>query len=192
MLSKLTSPYPAPRPDRGALLSGLFMGGFVALFLLYFRPFGLAHGPYQGAPERVAFFGLITFASFLILELLLPLLVPAWFKDKDWKVWHRIVYYLVLIWLIASLNGLYINYVQGLSFSWRNYGQIMTQTMTLGVLPVTMIVLYRYNEKMVFYLKEAAVMEKTSRLRNEKQPLKEDVVGTVVRAESFTSKLHVI
>ena len=40
----------------------------------------------------------------------------------------------------------------------------MTQTLTLGILPVTMIVLYRYNEKMVFYLKEAAVMEKISRL----------------------------
>jgi len=155
MLAKLTSPYPAPRPDRGALLSALFMGGFVTLFLLYFRPFGLASGPYEGAPEKVAFFGLLTFIAFLVLEVLLPLMVPGWFKDKDWKVWHRIVYYLVLIWMIASLNGLYINYVQSLSFSWRNYGEIMSQTLMLGV----------------FYLKEAAVMEKSSRLRSAEQAM---------------------
>jgi hypothetical protein len=165
MLSKLISPYPAPRPDRTAVLSGLFMGLFVGLFLLYFLPFGLGKGPFAHATVRVAFFGLITLASFLVLEVLLPLLVPPWFKDQDWKVWHRIGYYLVLLWLIATLNGLYINYLSGMDFNWQNYGSIIGQTMALGMLPVTMIVMYRYNEKMVFYLKEAAEMERTSRLR---------------------------
>ncbi len=142
------------------------MGGFVGLFLLYFQPFGLEGGIYRDAPEKVAFFGLITLIAFLVLEVLLPLLAPSWFKDKNWKVWHRIAYYLALIWLIASLNGLYINYLQDLDLSWRNYGTIMSQTLALGALPVTMIVLYRYNEKMVFYLKEAAVMEKNAHLRS--------------------------
>ena len=145
------------------------MGGFVGLFLLYFRPFGLAGGPYADAPEKVAFFGLITFIAFLVLEVLVPLLVPGWFQDRNWKVWHRVVYYLVLVWLIATLNGIYINYTLGLNFSWSNYGLIMTQTMSLAVLPVTMIVLYRYNEKMVYYLKEAATLEKSNRPRSPEQ-----------------------
>jgi len=155
MQFRLSSPYPAPRPDRTALLSSLFMGGFVALFLLYFRPYGLNSGPYADAPERVAFFGFLTFLSYMILEMMLPLLAPRWFDDRHWKVWHRIAYYLLLMWLIASLNGLYINYLQQLSFSWGNYGRIIVQTLALGVLPITMIVLFRFNQKSVFYLKQA-------------------------------------
>jgi hypothetical protein len=166
MFSKLTSPYPAPRPDRTAVLSGLFMGLFVGLFLLYFRPFDLGSGFFGEVPVRIVFFGVITLFAYWFMEVLLPLVFPRWFNDQNWKVWHRIAYYLLILWLIASLNGLYTNYIQGLSFSWRNYGLIMTQTLTLGVLPITMIVLYRYNEKMVFYLKEAAVMEKASHLRS--------------------------
>jgi len=57
--------------------------------------------------------------------------------------------------LVATLNGLYINYMQQLAFSWSNYGRIIVQTLALGVLPVTMIVLFRFNQKSVFYLKQA-------------------------------------
>ncbi len=149
MFSKLTSPYPAPRPDRTAVLSGLFMGLFVGLFLLYFRPFDLGSGFFGEVPVRIVFFGVITLFAYWFMEVLLPLVFPRWFNDQNWKVWHRIAYYLLILWLIASLNGLYTNYIQGLSFSWRNYGLIMTQTLTLGVLPITKIVLYRYNRSLI-------------------------------------------
>lgn len=164
MITKLSAPYPAPKPDQTAAIAGLFMGGFVAIFLLYFRPFGLEKSPYEGAPEKILFFGVITLLCFWFLEILLPILLPGWFNDRKWRVWHRIVYYLLLLWLIASMNGLYINYINELSFNWGNYGTILIQTTALGILPVTMIVLYRYNEKMVYYLQQAAQVERTSRL----------------------------
>lgn len=81
--------------------------------------------------------------------------MPYWFQDRNWRVWHRILYYLFLLWLIATANGMYINWLYGLSFSWANYASIMVQTLALGVLPVTMIVLFRFNQKSVFYLKQA-------------------------------------
>jgi hypothetical protein len=140
------------------------MAGFVTVFLLYFRPFGLERSPYEGAPEKIVFFGVITLLCFWFLEILLPILLPAWFNDRKWRVGHRIAYYLLLLWLIASMNGLYINYINDLSFKWGNYGTILIQTVALGILPVTMIVLYRYNEKMAYYLQQAAEVERASRL----------------------------
>lgn len=158
----LSSPYPAPRPGRPALVAGLFMGLFVACFLLYFRPFGMRYGAYADAPIWIALFGLITFVCFLVVEVFLPMLMPLWFQDRNWRVWHRILYYLFLLWLIATANGLYINWLYGLTFSWANYALIMTQTLALGVLPVTMIVLFRFNQKSVFYLKQAAEFRQKS------------------------------
>lgn len=160
----LTSPYPAPYASRGSLLAGIFIGIFVGGFLLYFRPFGLSGGIYRDAPEKIALFGGISFISYFALEWLLPLLFPSFFRDRDWLVWHRIVYYLLLLLIIATLNGLTINYFQQLDFSWSNYGNIIRQTLVVGILPITMIVLYQYNRKLRQNLQEAAEIRKASGL----------------------------
>jgi len=193
MLAKLNAPYPAPRPDRAAAMASLFMAGFVTVFLLYFQPFGLEGAPYYGAIGKIGFFGLITLVCFLFLEVLFPLLVPTWFNDRQWKVWHRIAYYLFLLWLIASMNGLYVNYIGDLGFKWKNYGTILTQTLALGILPVTIIVLYRYNEKMAFYLQQAAEVERASRLMPKAgSPAPEDVSSEVfLAAEAYGNYVKV-
>lgn len=150
-------------------MAGLFMGLFVSCFLLYFRPFGLARDLTFWSTGRVAFFGLITLMTFWFFELILPLLLPTFFEDRNWRVWHRIGYYLLMTLVIATLNGLYINYLQDLAFNWRNYRIIITQTMVLGWLPITMIVLYRYNAKMVRYLQEAEAIQE-ARPQVQRQP----------------------
>ncbi|MEM6769738.1 MAG: LytTR family DNA-binding domain-containing protein, partial [Bacteroidota bacterium] len=85
-----------------------------------------------------------------------PFLAPNWFPERSWKICHRIGYYVLLLWVIATFNGLVINYFQDLAFSWRNYGKIIGQTTALGILPITMIVLYRYNLKLRANLETAA------------------------------------
>lgn len=159
MLKQLNSPYPAPRADRSSVIAGVFMGLFVGVFLVYFQPFGLNGGRFGENTWLVACFGLITGFVYLLLEVVCPLLAPALFRDKDWRVWHRIVYFIGLMLLIATLNGLYINWVQNLPFSWRNYGQIMRQTISLGGLAIVLLVLYQHNAKMVKHLKEANEMQ---------------------------------
>lgn len=190
MLANLNALYPAPRPGWPSVRGGFFLGLFVAVFLLYFRPFGLRSGLYGSRQELIAFFGVLTLVASLILETLLPWLFPRLFEDKNWRVWQQIVFYLLLLLLIATLNGLFINYVGNLAFSWRNYGLIIGQTTALGILPVTMIVLFRYNAKMAYHLEQALEMtnrpaSRTRSPESKPEPENPKPEATLLAAEAF-------
>lgn len=181
----LLAPYPAPRPDRQAVGGALFFGAFVTVFLGYFRPFGLADPALDGRPVEFIVYGLIAAVACLVLEVLLPFLLPRLFRDDDWRVWHRIAYYLLLLFVIATGNGLYINARYDLTFNWANYGLITGQTLSLGVLPITMLVLYRYNARRAFFLEQALKLRQpaapTGTVTSTDTPLAAEAFGNYVK-----------
>ena len=91
------------------------------------------------------FFGVITFVAFAVAHNLAPLLVPRLFDARRWTIVSQIIFYLITLLLIATLNGLYINHVDDLPFNWSNYWFIITRTVALGIIPITIFVLAVFN-----------------------------------------------
>lgn len=141
----LRRPFPPPRPGVGAVVVAGAVGCFIALFLWYFEPFGIGNMAYRHRPGRIAGFGLLTTAAFIWMNVVLPRVLAEVYRVKNWTVGKQALHYLVLLLLIATGNGLYINYLRGLSFDWYNYAWIIRATMALGSIPLVLLLLAEYT-----------------------------------------------
>jgi hypothetical protein len=84
------------------------------------------------------------------------LILPRLFSDEHWKVKHQIVFYLTILLVIATLNGIYTNYINALSFSWSNYWWIISRTFVLGGIPVAFLTRIDYQRKAKSNTKQAS------------------------------------
>ena len=147
MLRILIQKYPAPTPVLRNLIIAILFGLFIGLFLLFFEPFGLNLSTNENKVFQLLFFGFITTAVLLIFLYILPLLFPKIFSDEHWKVKHQIIFYLVILLVIATFNGIYTNYINSLPFSWSNYWWIISRTFVLGGIPIAFLTLLDYQRK---------------------------------------------
>lgn len=145
---------PPPKGKRGLLISALF-GIFIGAFLLFFQPFALNLLPAEGKVLKMSGFGLITALVFLVFHNGLPVLLSALFTKTSWTVLHQIGFYLLLLLCIATLNGLYINFLNDLSFSWANYRWIIIRTLVLGGIPIAFLILIDHNRRVRRHLEAA-------------------------------------
>jgi len=159
MLNILNRPYPPAEPGKTSILLATGLGLLVGAFLTFFQPFDIAQMEFEYKSIKIFLYGLITFFAMLIFLHFLPMVVPKWMSDKFWKVKHEIVFLLLMILFIATLNGLYINYINDLDFSWRNYWIIIRDTAIVGIVPISFIVLIDQNRKWQKYAKAAGQIQ---------------------------------
>ena len=153
----LYKPYPPAEPGKTSILLALGLGLLVGAFLTFFEPFDIARMEMEYKSIKISLYGLITFFSMLFFLHFLPILLPQWMSDKFWKVKHEIGFLLVMILFIATLNGLYINYINELDFSWKNYLIIIRDTAIVGIVPISFIVLINQNRKWQKYAKRRII-----------------------------------
>lgn len=167
--------YPAPKGDKKDLLISVLFGLFIGLFLWFFEPFDLNLAIYENQEVVMALFGLITTLVMLLFLFVLPRVFPILFDDAFWKIKHQALHFLVILFVIATANGQFINYMNDLPFTWSNYGWIIVRTYALGIIPVSILILVDHNRKLNFYLREANQI-------NSKQPdsLSEDSIHLVL------------
>ncbi|MEM6807571.1 MAG: LytTR family transcriptional regulator DNA-binding domain-containing protein [Bacteroidota bacterium] len=182
----LKQKYPSPAGGSEGFLISLGIGLFIAFFLWFFQPFDINIRNYSDG--EVLFFGVISFCVFFFGHSLLPLLIPTIYEEEKWTLSKQIIFYLCIVFVIASLNGLYINYLRDLSFSWGNYRIIILQTTALGIIVISMYVL------LSFYWKNSRMIQKAESL-NEQLKVEQEAVGldsfrvsTQIKGESFEIK----
>ncbi|MFZ1807792.1 MAG: LytTR family DNA-binding domain-containing protein [Cyclobacteriaceae bacterium] len=151
----LNNEYPAPAANLRNLLIAVMFGLFIALFLLYFEPFDINVASGKDSVPSLFFFGFITASVIAVFLYLLPLVFPKIFSDTHWKVKHQIVLWFAILFVIATLNGIYTNYINSLPFSWSNYWWIISRTFVLGGLPFSFLILIDYQRKNLSYNKTA-------------------------------------
>ena len=156
MSNVFNKPYPPAEAGKTSILLALGLGLLVGAFLTFFEPFDIAQMKMEYKSIKIALYGLITFFSMLLFLHFLPMLLPRWMSDKFWKVKHEIGFLLMMLLFIATLNGLYINYINELDFSWRNYYIIIRDTAIVGIVPISFIVLINQNRKWKKYAKAAS------------------------------------
>lgn len=147
MLQLIEQKYPAPRPIIRSLIIAILFGIFIGLFLLFFEPFDINLSTSKNKVFETLFFGFITTFVLLIFLYILPSLFPRIFSDDHWKVKHQIIFYLIILFVIATLNGLYTNYIKSFKFSWSNYWWIISRTFALGGIPIAFLTLLDQKRK---------------------------------------------
>lgn len=182
-MSLANSPYPAPTPKRRNLFVAFAFGAFISFFLIFFEPFDL-----DMARDTIYLlgFGGITTAVLIIFLYILPLVWPNRFTDASWTVTHQIVFSLLILFVIATLNGVYTNYTNDLPFSWANYGWIISRTFALGGIPFSFLILIDYHRKN-HYNQEMAVHIMEKHLDSTPPlPDKTWTIMTELKSETFT------
>ena len=139
MLRILTRKYPAPRPVLKSLIIAVLSGVFIALFLLYFEPFNFHLNTNEYKVFQLSFFGCITTVVLLFFLCVFPLLLPNLFSDKNWKVGHQMVFYLLFLLVTAIFNSIYSNYMNSMPFSWYTYWLIVSRTSVIGSVLIVFI-----------------------------------------------------
>lgn len=133
----------------------MVFGIAVIIFLWVVKPFDIDEQDYSFA--EISIFGLISFLVFAISHTLIPALHEDIYPEQRWTVYHQIFYYLLLSFIIATLNGLYINVRNDLSFSWSNYGLIIRQTLIVGVIAISLIVFFSYSLRLRRFSHESSL-----------------------------------
>ena len=139
--------YPSPSPVLKNLIISVLSGVFIALFLIYFEPFNINLLRNENKVFQLLGFGCITTIVLLLFIYVFPLLLPNLFSDKNWKVRHQIILNLVILFIIATFNLIYSNYIQSVPFSWYNYCLMISRTSILGSLPIVGIIFLNYHLK---------------------------------------------
>ena len=135
-------------------LSRLFFISFgIFLFILFFQPFPLEMLDYNNRLLYVTGFGVITFLLACIILILIPLLIPKWFKISEWESGLPFILNLLLLTSTSTAFAFYIRYVGMVSLTLY----IMFKVVLVCLLPlIILIILYKNKslERGISILKE--------------------------------------
>jgi len=179
--------YPIPVSGLNGFIFSLLFGLFIAFFLWYFEPFNINIQGYSTFDFFI--FGFISFSVFFLAHTILPLVLPNIYKEKNWTIYSQILFYVFLSFAIATFNGLFINYRNNLGFDWSNYLLIITQTFAVGIMPITLSVLFSY------FWKYKKIVEQSSSFNEKLNDLKESephqyAINSNIKNETFLIDDH--
>lgn len=120
-------------------------GTFVFLFLWIFRPFRIEEMD-QPLVLICVGFGLVTFVSMVILNVLVPKLIPRFFQEEKWTVGKELLSTLTHIFLIGLANFLFFSYYGQRYFSWGVLLWFQGVTLAVGAIPSAMVILWKESQ----------------------------------------------
>lgn len=184
----LNKEYPAPAPIARNLVIALMFGVFISFFLLFFEPFDISVATGKNTVGSLIFFGFISTIVLVLFLYILPWIFPSLFSDEHWKVKHQIIFCFMILLVIATCNGLYTNYLHSLRFNWNNYWWIIKNTVILGCIPFSFLILIDYQRRHIAHTKNAEAIrpkpfegDQTSEVR-----AKDWSISTDLKHEIFT------
>ena len=160
-LKVIYEPYPFNTSLKKSLLSALFFGTFVFLFLLFFQPFGLSNYTSKYKTVQLLGYGLVTFSTLFSTHLLFYFLLPNWYNEKTWTVGKNILFTLLIFILIGTGNLLFTYSQHFISLSLKNFFFYQILTLAVGIFPVVFSTFLVYNRRLNSMVKEATTLNET-------------------------------
>jgi len=133
------------------ILSSITLGAFVFGFLFIFKPFGLQVLSGKELITITSGYGMVT-TGYLIIHLLI---IGSLFSEINWTVGKEIINTLVIIAMIGLCNFIYhaIYFTQPITLIKLVGFQL--EALSVGLLPVFILTLFRQNILLKKYLREA-------------------------------------
>ena len=192
MFRLLSQPYPTDESVRRQLIKAVLVGLFVGLFLLAFQPFGLDDWYTANKAQKILGFGLVTLLVMLADSLLLPALFPRYFSDQHWTVGREIIRTLLLIFVIALGNRLYLAWLIDTHSSAYGWLPMMGMTFVVGIFPTVGAVLLNYVVQLRKYSQSAAEFPDQSASPTWKEPWMREQVAVVRPEDNLNTTLVLV
>ncbi|MCO6475408.1 MAG: LytTR family transcriptional regulator [Phaeodactylibacter sp.] len=155
MLDLLTAPYPLRRSTAGEWAYPIGAGAFVALFLIVFQPFGTRAFQSDNKYLFLAGYGIVISGSILLVNKLLPPLMPKAFQEESWTVGKHILFLLGSFSLVFFACYVYKDVWLGRPISWRGFLGFYPIALSVAVFPLTGLVVGDYIRQLKRYSKGA-------------------------------------
>ncbi len=129
----LLTPFPRPKSSRKNILLVIAIGLICSVFILVFKPFNIENQEGQWYVYFIIFsLGIVFSLSILLIEFLLPKLIPKLFLN--WNLGKAILWYSLLLLAVAAIMFLYKSYLGGFTeFSWIEYIFVLGRVLGIGI-----------------------------------------------------------
>ncbi len=133
----LIQPYPFEKGWNSAFRTGLWAGAFVALFLYFFRPFGMQinRGEEWAYLKICSFFGLVTLAVMLIVSSL-SVILPKIFDEEKWLVWKEMLFNIFFVGCVGAGNLLLAHFLWHVPLNAGTFATWQMLTFAVGIFPI--------------------------------------------------------
>lgn len=172
MLKILQQPYPfGEKSNIRLLIQSIGEGTFIALFLIFFQPFGVSEWQDPNKNLYLAGYGLITALCGVILRFAVFKTFPKYHSEATWNVGKEILSIMMLILMIAAGNVVYSNLIFNLENGISSFFWMLLAVMIIGIFPATfgvmlnyIVQLKKYNQPIIVHhhTPEITLVEKVS------------------------------
>lgn len=175
-------PYPYDFSLSSSLITGLFTGIAVFIFMIAFQPFGLYTLPESIRTPLYIGYGAVTFLSIVLNCILMPKILPWFFKENRWNS-GRMIFFGIWITLFIGIGSYYATIVicrwSGFTTQWIRLMPILRGAFFTGLILITATILIESGR--LQQRNERIVSETTRRLdehssRPAAQPANEKVI----------------
>ena len=160
---------------RNGWLAAFGFGLFVAVFLYFFRPFGLT-----SSGDELAWiapgYGLITALSMLMLQWLSPKIFPSFYREENWTVGKEVLQIMANVAIIAIGNWVFSAFLGFIQPSPESFFLFFGFTLAVGIFPVSIHVLLRQNAWQRKYLRQSDRLNSLLKNPSEKPSITQAIV----------------
>lgn len=162
MLRILQQPYPfGEKSNIRLLIQSIGEGTFIALFLIFFQPFGVSEWHDPNKNLYLAGYGLITALCGIILRFVVFKTFPKYHSEATWNVGKEILSIMMLILMIAAGNVVYSNLIFNLENGISSFFWMLLAVMIIGIFPATFGVMLNYIVQLKKYNQPIIVHHQT-------------------------------
>lgn len=154
LIKRLREPYPVNVKKWPMIIS---ISCFIGLFLMMFQPFGLQFVEVENKSLVLFGYGVITFIILTLNILVLPLIFPKYFDEKNWTVGKQILWLNIDVLMIAVGNYFYSVFM--LVFPWVAWEGMITFigfTLPIGMFPAVILTFLQQNRLLKQNLKSSS------------------------------------
>ena len=156
---KLTDPYPSCPGIKNSLIIALLISLFIVAFLAFFQPFELNQIHSKNKIWFIGGFGVVNFLILTLNMILIPKIIPSFFKEMSWKVYKELLWICWLLFTIGIGNFLYAKLLFDFPESYlQGFLGFQLYTLAVGIFPTIVIVAINYNQQLRRNLEAASQM----------------------------------
>lgn len=186
IINILKQPFPFEKSPLRILIESAIVGLFVALFLLYFQPFGNEVFVKEGKSWILWGYGMVTFLVVFFNMFFLPKIFPSIFNEERWKVYSEIcfdLFHIPTIWLGNSLYA-FSTFASYQEFRIIHLFESMLITISIGIIPIFASILLIQNRLIFKYQESTDALNRTINSGTKGKPEDRDDLHVSLSSES--------
>ena len=149
LINQLRQPFPNLMERRYNWLVIIGVSLFIAIFLWFFRPFGLNNATIDNINLFILGYGGVTFGVLTLFIMIIPAIYPTAFSNKKWTVGKHIIWVTLILLGIGSGNYAYTYiFIDSVQWHWKIFFFFQLNTVIIGVIPVAIVTLIDVNHKL--------------------------------------------